>query len=65
MTKEQFRQARQELGMTQAKMADALGVSVLTVIRHEGGSNISQSRAMAVAHLLNTMPRLAAGGSNE
>jgi len=51
--------------MTQAKMAEALGIAVLTVIRYEGGGPISHPISLAVAHLLNTMPRLTTGDRHE
>lgn len=56
MDNEQFREARHQLGLSQAKMADALGVTVLTVCRIEGGSKITKPMALAVQHLLATLP---------
>ena len=53
MTKEQLKQARQKLGLTQKKMAEAIGIGTRKWERWEGGhSPISPEGAMLVEMLL-------------
>jgi len=53
MTREEFKHARQVLGLSQSKMAVQLGVAFQTVRAWEQGRNpISRVVEMAVFHLL-------------
>ena len=53
MTKEQLKQARQQLGLTQAAMAKAMGIGTRKFERWEGGhSPISPEGARLVEVLL-------------
>lgn len=51
------RQRRLELGMSQEKLADALGITFQQVQKYEEGSNrISASRMMQIANTLDVQP---------
>ena len=53
MTKEQLKQARQQLGLTQSSMAKAMGIGTRKLERWEGGhSPISPEGARLVELLL-------------
>jgi transcriptional regulator with XRE-family HTH domain len=49
ITSEELREERRRLGMTQAQLADHLGVSRVTVTRWEGGVTIDQPRMLILA----------------
>jgi transcriptional regulator with XRE-family HTH domain len=49
ITSEELREERRRLGMTQAQLADQLGVSRVTVTRWEGGVTIDQPRMLILA----------------
>ena len=58
MTKEEFRQARERLGLTQAQLAAELGVTLNAVQKWEMGERpIKQITAMAVQLLLDRAKR--------
>ena len=54
---ERLRQRRQALGMSQSRLADALGLSVQQLRKYESGaSTIAASRLLAVSRLLGVSP---------
>lgn len=68
MTPAEFKGVRKSLGMTQEAFARALGFGKSgrrQVARIEAGATITGPLSLAVAHLLNTMPRLTTGDPDE
>lgn len=53
MNAQQLKEAQQELGMTNHQLADALGVSLSTIVKWRGGQHdCPKVAALAVRHLL-------------
>jgi len=53
MTKEEFKEARKRLGLTQRELGDALGLDSQTISRLERGEHgIKETTAMALESLL-------------
>lgn len=58
MTADELKHAQQQLGMTNRQLADAMGVSLSTVVKWRGEQHqIPKIAALAVRYLLGQSPR--------
>lgn len=53
MTAKEYRKLRNQLGLTQEKLADMLGVKRLAIIRRESGHTITKEAELALRCLAN------------
>jgi DNA-binding XRE family transcriptional regulator len=65
MTAAEYKATRERLGMTQAALAEALGVSRKAINQREQGGTITQEAAMALELLELRRPKRSRKGEND
>jgi DNA-binding XRE family transcriptional regulator len=56
MTPTQYRRIRRQLGLTQAALAERLGVTRKTIIQREGKGPVTSEAALALQSITQTKP---------
>lgn len=51
MSSEEYKATRERLGMTQAQLAEAVGVKRLRIVQREGGATITREAELAILSL--------------